>query len=186
MTSLTMPGWESNPGPWFIEAQAFSPSYDLAPPPLPSASCLIFSVFLSVARGAYWDDWGGEGSGRGAKWYDDEKAWSSINHSILSVSASLREAGVLTSQPPPLQKKIHTHTFTSAKSSAPPPPRPPLRIHLCCEWSSLILSSTKEKWRTVFAQQSYTHVQYRQQAPFTRSQQSTICIYRRKYIFTIF
>jgi hypothetical protein len=37
----------------FIEDQAFSPSFDLAPPhpllPLPSASCLSFSVFLRVA-----------------------------------------------------------------------------------------------------------------------------------------
>ncbi len=35
---------------WFTEDQAFSPSYDLAPPPplppLPSASCLSFSAFL--------------------------------------------------------------------------------------------------------------------------------------------
>jgi hypothetical protein len=34
----------------FIENQAFSPSYDLAPPPpLPSAKYLSFSVFLCVA-----------------------------------------------------------------------------------------------------------------------------------------
>jgi hypothetical protein len=40
----------------FIEDQAFSPSYDLAPPlpPPPSASCLSFSVFLCVAGRAYW------------------------------------------------------------------------------------------------------------------------------------
>jgi hypothetical protein len=38
-------------------------------PSLPSANCLSFSVF----RG-----------GRGAKSYDCEKAWPSINHSILS------------------------------------------------------------------------------------------------------
>ncbi len=46
----------------FIEDQAFSPSYDLAPspplPPLPSASCLSFSVFLCVAGRAYWREMG--------------------------------------------------------------------------------------------------------------------------------
>ncbi len=42
----------------FIEDQAFLPSYELAPPPLfpplPSASCLSFSVFLCVVVQAYW------------------------------------------------------------------------------------------------------------------------------------
>jgi hypothetical protein len=42
---------------FFMEDQAFSPSYDLAPPPpippLPSESCLSFSVFLCVAGRAY-------------------------------------------------------------------------------------------------------------------------------------
>ncbi len=68
---------------WFIEDQAFSPSYDLAPcslPPPPSATCLSFSVFLCVADGAYWRE---SGVGWGANSYDGEKAWYSINHSIL-------------------------------------------------------------------------------------------------------
>ena len=62
----------------FVEDQTFSLSYYLAPPPappthhtLPLASSLSFSVFCVVA-------------GRGAKSYDGDKAWSSINHSILS------------------------------------------------------------------------------------------------------
>jgi hypothetical protein len=42
---------------WYIEDQAFSPSYYLAPrpplPPLQSACCLSFSVFLCVAFRAY-------------------------------------------------------------------------------------------------------------------------------------
>jgi hypothetical protein len=39
----------------FIQDQAFSLFNDLAPPPppLPSASCLTFSVFLCVAGRAY-------------------------------------------------------------------------------------------------------------------------------------
>ncbi len=41
----------------FIEDQAFSLSYDLAP--LPSDSCLSFSFFLCVAGRAYWRE--GEG-----------------------------------------------------------------------------------------------------------------------------
>ncbi len=49
----------------------------LTPPS--SASCHSFSVFLCVAGRAYWREmWGGTSS------YDCEKAWSSINHSILS------------------------------------------------------------------------------------------------------
>ncbi len=45
----------------FIEAQAFLRSYDSAPrlpcpPPLPSAYCLSFSVFLCVAGPAYWQE----------------------------------------------------------------------------------------------------------------------------------
>ncbi len=38
-----------------------------------SESCLSFSVFLSVDGQAYWREWN-----------DVEKAWSSLNHSILS------------------------------------------------------------------------------------------------------
>ncbi len=72
----------------FIEDQAFSPSYDLAPPPslspsLPSASCPSLIVFLCVAGNAYW--WGG-GGGVGALSDDGEKVWSAIYHSIRSVS----------------------------------------------------------------------------------------------------
>ncbi len=59
----------------------------LTPPlPLPSlhsASCLSFSVFLWVAYRAYWWE-RGKGGRAGYKSYDSEKAWSSINHSILS------------------------------------------------------------------------------------------------------
>jgi hypothetical protein len=45
----------------FIEDQAFSLSYDLAP--LPSASCLSFSFFKCVAGRAYWRERGGGGGG---------------------------------------------------------------------------------------------------------------------------
>ncbi len=70
-----MGGWSIE---YFIEDQALpTPLY----PPLPTASCLSFSVFLCVAGQAYWR--GGEGFG-GTKSYDGEKSWSSINHSVLS------------------------------------------------------------------------------------------------------
>ncbi len=72
---------------WFLEDKAFLLSYDLDPPfypvPLPrqqvslSPSVSDPPVELTVARGA-------EGGRNGAKSYDCEKAWSSINHSILS------------------------------------------------------------------------------------------------------
>ncbi len=71
---------------WFVEDQAFSPSYDSAPPhplppPLPSASCLSFSVFLCGGR--EYTGWRG-GAGGATKSYDGKKAWSFKNHSILS------------------------------------------------------------------------------------------------------
>jgi hypothetical protein len=55
----------------YIENQAFSPSCDLAPPPLPSASCLFFSVFLCVSPVELTD---GRGGGGGAKSNGDEKS----------------------------------------------------------------------------------------------------------------
>ncbi len=60
-------------------------------PPLPSAACIAFSVFL---RFIYWRERGGRG-GRGAKSWGGEKTWSSINHQyslmerILSGRATL-------------------------------------------------------------------------------------------------
>ncbi len=67
-----------------IEHQAFSQSYDMAPPhPLPlspSSSFLSFSVFLCVN----FRDCGGRRGGGEAKSDESKKTWSSINHSILS------------------------------------------------------------------------------------------------------
>ncbi len=48
---------------WFTEDKAFSPSYDSDPLPpllpLPSSSCLSFSVFLCAFGQAYWWERGG-------------------------------------------------------------------------------------------------------------------------------
>ncbi len=66
---------------WFIEDQAFSPSYDLAPPapPLPSSvSKLSLFLRLPVCRRTG----GGRGWGR-SQIIRRQEAWSSINHSIL-------------------------------------------------------------------------------------------------------
>jgi hypothetical protein len=52
-------------------------------PPLPSATCLSFSVFLCVAGRADLRERGWVGGGRRAKSYDREKDWPSVNHSIL-------------------------------------------------------------------------------------------------------
>jgi hypothetical protein len=50
-------------------------------PPSPVSSCLSFSVFLLVAGQAFLGLGVGRGEGvEGAKSYDREKAWSSINH----------------------------------------------------------------------------------------------------------
>ncbi len=73
---------------WFIEDQASLRSQDSAPrpppsPPSPVSRCLSFSSFLCHVSPVDLTD-GRGGSGRGAKSYDREKAWTSINHSILS------------------------------------------------------------------------------------------------------
>ncbi len=70
---------------WFIEDQAFLPSYDLAPPtPLSHPRVSKLSLYLSFPLCRRLSLIDGEGSG-GAKSHDAEKAWSSIiNHSIPS------------------------------------------------------------------------------------------------------
>ncbi len=74
---------------WFIEDQAFSPSYDLALPP-PLLSSPFPSISLSgdtqedwERETTWWQEREVEGGGGGAKSYEGEKAWCSINHSIL-------------------------------------------------------------------------------------------------------
>ncbi len=72
---------------WFIEDQAFSPSYGLTPPPPPPfpARPAIHSKtekerqLITDGRGGA----GGRGRG-GAKSHNCKKAWSSINRSIIS------------------------------------------------------------------------------------------------------
>ncbi len=71
------------------KAQAFLQSYDSAPRPtpfVPFSRQQVFSLFLiiPVSSVEVTDGRGGEERVRGAKSYDREKAWSSINHSILS------------------------------------------------------------------------------------------------------
>ncbi len=89
---------------WFIEDQAFSPSYDFVPPLpssslIPPANCLSFSVLLCHrSLPAYWRYWWERGE-VGAKSYDSEKAWSSVNHFILSGSA-MSQTGYPNSLPP--------------------------------------------------------------------------------------
>ncbi len=76
---------------WFIEDQVSSLSYDLAPfptPPLPLPSASCISLSLPVCRWSSFT-YGREGGGRGGvKTYYGEKAFSSTDHSILSVSFS--------------------------------------------------------------------------------------------------
>ncbi len=61
-----------------MEDKAFSPSYDLAPPPLipPSTVRKLFLILsLHVCRrSAYWRERLGVGGGGGAKSYDSKKA----------------------------------------------------------------------------------------------------------------
>jgi hypothetical protein len=90
--------WIIYRGPSFLAVVWFGSSP--APPPLPSASCLSFSVFLRVASPVELTDvrCGGVVVWRGAKSNLREKAWPSINHSILSV-ISLAKQSCSSSQP---------------------------------------------------------------------------------------
>ncbi len=54
------------------------------PPPSVSKLFLFHSLLCVVGR-AYWCDRWGRGGGGGARSFDGEKAWSSMNHSVLSV-----------------------------------------------------------------------------------------------------
>jgi hypothetical protein len=65
-------------GPGLFALQIFGSSHTPSP-----SSWLAFSVFLCAVGRAFGREWGGE-SGGGAKSYDGEKAYSFINHSILS------------------------------------------------------------------------------------------------------
>jgi hypothetical protein len=85
--------------------------------PLTSASWLSFSVFLFVAGRDYYR--AGRGVVGGAKSSDGEKAWSSLNHSILSGCSpvpSFVYTIVLTqmcSDPMQIQKQLYFKTETA-------------------------------------------------------------------------
>ncbi len=83
----------------FIENQAFLLSFDLAPPhPPPPSHQQVVSLYQSscVSRVELSD---GRGGGGGAKSYNCEEVWSSINYSILS--------GVGNTQPPTPPHRPH-------------------------------------------------------------------------------
>ncbi len=54
------------------------------------SSSPIPSVFLCVASRAYWRERGGKGVGKGAKSYDGEKDWSSLNTLWLGLTGNGR------------------------------------------------------------------------------------------------
>ncbi len=71
---------------WFLEDEAFLLSYDLDPPYIPYPSPVSKSLFLSFPvcrRSSLLSEEGRRGEGMEPN-YDGEKAWSSINPSILS------------------------------------------------------------------------------------------------------
>jgi hypothetical protein len=76
--------WMIYRGPGFLAVV-----YNSAPhPPLsPLSSPSLFLSLPVCRRSSLLTEWGGRG-GRGAKSYDLEKAWPSINHSILSGNIS--------------------------------------------------------------------------------------------------
>ncbi len=80
---------------WFIEGQAFSSSHDMAPshPPPPFSHQQAGQATHRKAE-KDWQlavGWGRGGGGGGTKSKDCEKAWSSINPSILSGSVNTKQ-----------------------------------------------------------------------------------------------
>jgi hypothetical protein len=73
----------------FIEGQAFSRLHVFAPrpprplPPLPSVGSTGGATHRNYEKGRQLADWTEGWHDGGAKSYDGEKAWSSINHSIF-------------------------------------------------------------------------------------------------------
>jgi hypothetical protein len=96
-------------GPGFLVVVLFRPS-PTPSPNLPSSSCLSFSVFLYVARRS--SLLMGEGVEGGAKLYDREKAWSSINHPVLFAAMKINSTFTVlyTNIPGPQLPSADTHT----------------------------------------------------------------------------
>ncbi len=102
---------------WFIEDQSFLPSYDLAPPPPPLSRQQVVSLSQSSwcrQSSLLTGEWG-FGCGGGA--------WSSINHSTLSVCSFLRH-------PYPHQKNIKWSFYSIVICHS---------ISLCSSYSSKII-----------------------------------------------
>ncbi len=117
-------GKESGRDDWMIFRVPGLRSYDSATPtpfpPLPSANCLSFSVFLCVAGRAYCRERGGGGVwawSQITKPYDHKKAWPSINHSVLSVRGLRRELC--------FRSAVLYGMFISATWTRAPPPLSP-------------------------------------------------------------
>jgi hypothetical protein len=71
----------------FIDSQAFSMSNDLAPPHPPLSPVTKLSPVFR--RSSLLTGEQGVGGGGGARSYDGENGWSSLNHPILSASRFL-------------------------------------------------------------------------------------------------
>jgi hypothetical protein len=98
----------------FREHQAFLRSYDLAPPhPLspsrPQGVSLSQSSCVSLVELSDWI------MGGGGLPYDGEKAWSSINHSILSCQKSTTLPPPTLGCPYPVSQYLHDVTFWAAR-----------------------------------------------------------------------
>ncbi len=81
---------------WLIEDQDFSPSwFGSLPPPSPSSKLSLFLSLPLFRRSSILTGEGG-GGGWGAKLYDCENAWSSLNHSILSTYSYMPKTNLST------------------------------------------------------------------------------------------
>ncbi len=136
--------WMIYRGPGFLAVGWFGSS-PTPSPPMQSASCLSFSVFLYVAGEAYRMGGGEEGVG--------EKAWPSINHSIFSgvLPVRLKELSewgicirmckhVCLSSFFPQEKSFPWHDCLLPPPPQPHPPPPPPLIETVLSLAGLSLN----------------------------------------------
>ena len=79
----------------------------------------FYESYLSTVSGVELAERGGGRSGRGAESYDSEKAWPSINHSILSGDLCWHEVSCQTDRPSSRAGQCAGSTVPRARSSPP-------------------------------------------------------------------
>ncbi len=108
--------WRFYRGPAFLAVGWFGSTSAPFTPLSRQQGCLSFAVFLCVAGRAFWRE-RGIGGGRRAKSFDREKAWSSVNYSILAAVLNQQQKGTIEIQNPNSQEYLRLATNTGVKGT---------------------------------------------------------------------